>query len=68
MMPLVFSAIGEEGIIKKIGGRQEVKAHLENLGFVVGGTVRVISTWAAMSLSVSRTPELQSVRKWRRKL
>lgn len=44
MMPIVFSEIGEEGIIKKIGGRQEVKAHLENLGFVVGGTVRVIST------------------------
>ena len=29
---------------KKIGGNPEVKKHLENLGFVVGGTVKVIST------------------------
>ena len=31
-------------MIKRIGGRQEVRAHLENLGFVVGGVVRVINT------------------------
>ena len=30
-------------IIRKIGGKQEVKAHLENLGFVVGGEVTVVS-------------------------
>ncbi len=35
--------IGEENIIKKIGGKPEVKQHLENLGFVTGGTVRVVS-------------------------
>ena len=44
MMPLTLAEIGEENIIKKIGGKQEVKAHLENLGFVVGGTVTVINT------------------------
>ena len=44
MMPLTLSIVGEENIIKKIGGKQEVKAHLENLGFVVGGAVRVINT------------------------
>ena len=44
MMPLTLAEIGEENIIKKIGGKQEVKAHLENLGFVVGGSVRVITT------------------------
>lgn len=43
MMPLTLAEIGEENIIKKIGGKQEVKAHLENLGFVVGGAVRVIN-------------------------
>ena len=43
-MPLTFAEIGEENIIRKIGGRQEVKAHLENLGFVVGGVVTVINT------------------------
>ena len=44
MMPLTVAVVGEENIIKKIGGKQEVKAHLENLGFVVGGAVRVINT------------------------
>ena len=44
MMPLTLAVVGEENIIKKIGGKQQVKAHLENLGFVVGGTVTVIST------------------------
>ena len=44
MMPLTLAQVGEENIIKKIGGRQEVKAHLENLGFVVGGAVTVINT------------------------
>ena len=44
MMPLTFAEAGEENIIKKIGGKQEVKIHMENLGFVVGGTVTVINT------------------------
>lgn len=43
-MPLTFASVGEENIIKKVGGKQEVKKHLENLGFVVGGTVTVITT------------------------
>ena len=43
-MPLALANIGEENIIKKIGGKPEVKQHLENLGFVVGGTVRIINT------------------------
>lgn len=43
MMPLIFAQIGEENIIKKIGGKQDVKAHLETLGFVVGGAVTIVS-------------------------
>lgn len=43
MMPLMFAQVGEENIIKKIGGIPEVKQHLENLGFVVGGTVKVVN-------------------------
>ena len=43
-MPLTLAAVGEENIIKRIWGKQEVKAHLENLGFVVGGAVTVINT------------------------
>ena len=44
MMPLTLAEVGEENVIKKIGGKQDVKAHLENLGFVVGGAVSVITT------------------------
>lgn len=44
MIPLTFADVGEENIIKKVGGNPEVKKHLENLGFVAGGNVRVIST------------------------
>ncbi|MBO5576687.1 MAG: ferrous iron transport protein A [Ruminococcus sp.] len=43
-MPLTYAATGEENVIKKIGGSPEVKKHLENLGFVVGGKVTVINT------------------------
>ncbi|MBD5081820.1 MAG: ferrous iron transport protein A [Ruminococcaceae bacterium] len=44
MMPLTLADIGEENTIKKIGGKPEVKKHLENLGFVVGGSVTIINT------------------------
>lgn len=44
MMPLTLANIGEENIIKKIGGKPEVKKHLENLGFVVGGSVRIVNS------------------------
>ena len=44
MMPLIFANIGENNIIKKITGSAEVKRHLENLGFVPGGNVSIIST------------------------
>ena len=46
MIPLVFATTGEEQIIKKIGGNDEVKRHLENLGFTIGGTVTVINSLA----------------------
>lgn len=43
MMPLTFAGVGETNIIKKITGNSEVKKHLENLGFVPGGNVSIIS-------------------------
>ncbi len=43
MMPLNLADIGESNTIKRIGGSPEVKKHLENLGFVVGGDVTVIN-------------------------
>lgn len=43
MIPLTLAEIGEDNIIKKIGGSPEVKKHLENLGFVVGGNVKIVN-------------------------
>ena len=43
MMPLSFADIEEDNIIRKIGGSPEVKKHLENLGFVVGGSVKIVN-------------------------
>ncbi len=43
MMPLNLADIGEPQIVKKIGGSPEVKKHLTNLGFTVGGEVCLVS-------------------------
>ena len=43
MMPLVLANSGEENIIRRVGGNAALKKHLENLGFVAGGNVTVIS-------------------------
>ncbi len=43
MMPLSMSNEGEAQVIKKIGGKEEVRSFLEKLGFVVGGEVTVVS-------------------------
>ncbi len=43
MMPLLLATPGESNIIRKIGGNPEVKAHLADLGFVVGGDVTVVN-------------------------
>ncbi|MBQ6753269.1 MAG: ferrous iron transport protein A [Clostridia bacterium] len=44
MMPLALANVGEENIIKRIGGSPEMKQHLEDLGFNIGGTVTVITS------------------------
>ncbi len=43
-MPLIYADLGQPQIIRKIGGSPEVKKHLEDLGFNVGGQVSVISS------------------------
>ncbi len=45
-MPLTLANPGEEALIRKVGGNPETKKHLENLGFVAGGSVTVISMFA----------------------
>ena len=42
-MPLSMAHAGERNVIKKVGGREETRKFLEDLGFVVGGAVTVIS-------------------------
>ena len=44
MMPLVFAPVGEENIIRKVGGNAEMRKHREDLGFVAGGTVTIVNT------------------------
>ena len=45
-MPLTMAKPGEEATIRKITGKDEVRQHLAELGFVVGGVVTVISEMA----------------------
>ena len=44
MMPLCFADLDADNTIKKIGGSPEVKKHLEDLGFVAGDTVTIVSS------------------------
>ena len=43
MLPLSLAQMGEENVIRHVSGSPEVKKHLEDLGFVVGGTVTVVN-------------------------
>ena len=43
MMPLALADVGTENLIRKVGGSPEVKKHLEDLGFVAGGTATVVA-------------------------
>lgn len=43
MMPLTMVNTGEPNVIKKIGGKEETRRFLQNLGFVTGGVVTVVS-------------------------
>ena len=42
MMPLTMASTGEPNTIKKVGGKEETRRFLENLGFVAGGVVTVV--------------------------
>ena len=44
MMPLTFAGTGESYVIQRIGGKPEVRKHLENLGFVAGAEVSAVNT------------------------
>ena len=42
-MPLTMASIGETNTIRKVGGNVEKKRFLENLGFVAGAEITVVS-------------------------
>ena len=43
MMPLTMAAAGETATIRRVGGNAEVRRHLENMGFVEGSNITVVS-------------------------
>ena len=43
-MPLTMAKCGEPNTVKRVGGKEETKKFLENLGFVAGSVVTVVST------------------------
>lgn len=43
MMPLALATVGEENLIRKVGGSPEIKKHLEDMGFVAGGAATVVA-------------------------
>lgn len=51
-MPLTMLNIGETGEIKRIGGNEETRRFLNNLGFVVGAEVVVVSAIGEMIVNI----------------
>ncbi len=46
MMPLTFCKTGELSTISRISGSDEVKSHLNDLGFVVGAQISIVNELA----------------------
>ena len=56
MMPLTMAKNGESNYIKRITGKEEVRQHLAELGFVVGECVTVVNEVGGnMILSIKGT-------------
>ncbi len=67
MMPLTLANIGEENMIKKVGGKPETRKFLENLGFVAGGSVTVISEIGGNVIVNVKDSRVAVSRKWLQK-
>lgn len=46
MLPLTLCKAGEENVISKVSGSDEVKSHLNDLGFVAGAKVSIVNELA----------------------
>ena len=44
MLPLSYAEVNEMNVIKKITGNPQMKKHLEDMGFVPGAVVSIVST------------------------
>jgi ferrous iron transport protein A len=44
MLPLSYAEVNETNVIKKVTGNPEMKKHLEDMGFVTGAVISVVST------------------------
>ena len=44
MIPLTYADPGEANVIMKISGKPEIKKHLEDMGFVTGALITVVSS------------------------
>ena len=61
MMPLALANIGEEYMIHKVSGNPETRKHLEDLGFVAGGPVTVVSYHLIRHKACRRKPRRPSL-------
>ena len=43
MLPLTMQRKADTAVIQRVGGKEEVRRHLENMGFVPGAEITVIS-------------------------
>ena len=64
-MPLTMAKAGETAAILKITGRDEVRQHLAERGFVVGGTVTVVSEMAGSLIVQVKDSRVALDRSWR---
>ena len=44
MIPLTMADLGQENVVRRVGGSPQVRRHLEELGFTAGGTVTVVTS------------------------
>ena len=64
MMPLTMAKAGDTVTIQKITGKDEVRLHLAELGFVVGSQVTVVNEIAGNPSFRSRRAVWPSTRRW----
>ena len=64
MMPLTMAKAGETVTIKKITGKDEVRLHLAELGFVVDSEVTVVNEIAGNLIVQVKESRLDSTGRW----